>query len=114
MMLGAVNSLLLYKVITLSSLFVSPLYQMNSPEEGVTNNLLTQNKVFVETLKENINEWASVSNEQQDPRVDWEFLKHKIFRFSEQYANAQSEKRKAKRVSLEENGSTIRKADSRL
>ena len=66
------------------------------------NNLLTQDKVFVKTLKENINEWVSVSDEQQDPRVNWEFLKHKIFRFSEQYANEQAEKRKAKRVSLEE------------
>ena len=58
--------------------------------------------MFVKTLKENINEWVSVCDEQQDPRVNWELLKHKIFRFSKQYANEQAEKRKAKRVSLEE------------
>ena len=40
MMLGTVNSLLLYKVITHPSLFVSPLYQMNNLEEGVTGNLI--------------------------------------------------------------------------
>ena len=39
--LTTVNSLLLYKVITFPSLFVSPLYQMNSLEEGVTGNLIT-------------------------------------------------------------------------
>ena len=64
------------------------------------NNLLTQDKVFVEALKENNNEWVSVSDKQQDPRVNWEFLKHKIFCFSKQYANRKAEKRKAKRVSL--------------
>ena len=52
--------------------------------------------------KHKINEWVSASDEQQDPRVNWEFLQHKIFRFSKQYANEQVEKRKAKRVSLEE------------
>ena len=46
--------------------------------------------------------WVSASDEQQDPRVNWELLKHKIFRFSKQYANEQAKKRKAKRVSLEE------------
>ena len=40
MMLGTVNSLLLYKVITHPSLFVSPLYQMNNLKEGVTGNLI--------------------------------------------------------------------------
>ena len=56
----------------------------------------------METLKENISEWVSASDKQQDPSVNWEFLKHKIFRFSKQYANEQAEKRKAKRVSLED------------
>ena len=76
------------------------------------NNLLTQDKVFVETLKQNINERVSVSDKQQDPRVNWEFLKHKSFRSSKQYANEQAEKRKAKRVSLEEKVQQIKKADS--
>ena len=56
--------------------------------------------MFVETLKENISEWVSASDKQQDPRGNWEFLKHKSFRFSKQYANEQAETRKAKRVSL--------------
>ena len=63
--------------------------------------------MFVETLKENINEWVSVSDEQQNPRVNCEFLKHKIFR--KKYANEQAEKRKAKRVSLEENVQQLQK-----
>ena len=62
------------------------------------NNLLTQAKVFIETLKENISEWISVSDKQQDPTVNWEFLKHKFFCFPMQYANEQAEKRKAKRA----------------
>ena len=43
-----------------------------------------------------------VSDEQQDPRISWEFLKHKIFRFFKQYAIEQAQKRKEKQVSLEE------------
>ena len=36
-----------------------------------------------------------------NPRVNWEFLKYKIFRFSKRYANEKAEKRKRKRVFLE-------------
>ena len=38
---------------------------------------------------------------EQDPRVNWEYLKYKIFRFSKRYANQKAEKRKRKRVFLE-------------
>ena len=38
---------------------------------------------------------------QKDPRVKWEFLKYKIFRFSKNYANELAEKRKEKWKSLE-------------
>ena len=33
-----------------------------------------------------------------DPRVNWEFLKYKIFRFAKRYANEKAEKRKRKWV----------------
>ena len=46
------------------------------------NNSLTNDNKFVETLKNNIREWKSMFDSQQDPRVKWEFLKYKIFRFS--------------------------------
>ena len=100
MMLGTVNSLLLYKAITHPSLFVSSISDEQPRGRGYWkfNNLLTQDKVFVKTLKQNINEWVSALDEQQDPRVNWELLKHKIFRFSKQYANEQVEKRKVNRV----------------
>ena len=35
-----------------------------------------------------------------DPRVNWEFLKYKIFRFLKGYANEQAEKRKTRRTAL--------------
>ena len=43
----------------------------------------------------------STFDSQQDPRVKWEFLKYKIFRFSKNYENKLAEKRKEKRQSLE-------------
>ena len=44
---------------------------------------------------------SSSFRDDQDPRVNWEFLKYKIFRFSKRYANEKAEERKRKRVFLE-------------
>ena len=65
------------------------------------NNSLTNDNKFVETLKNNICEWIAKFDSQQDPRVKWEFLKYKVFRFSKNYANKLAQKRKEKRKSLE-------------
>ena len=51
------------------------------------DNSLTNDNKFVETLKNNICEWKSTFDSQQDPRVKWDFLKYKIFIFSKYYAN---------------------------
>ena len=56
------------------------------------NSLMNDNE-FVETLKNNICEWKSTFDSQQDPKVKWDFLKYKIFRFSKNYANELAEKR---------------------
>ena len=50
---------------------------------------------------DNICEWKSTFVSQQDPRVKWEFLKYRIFRFSKNFANELAEKRKEKWKSLE-------------
>ena len=42
---------------------------------------------------DNICEWKSTFVSQQDPRVKWEFLKYRIFRFSKNFANELAEKR---------------------
>ena len=44
---------------------------------------------------------SSNFKDEQDPRVNWEFLKYKIFRFSKRYANEKAEKIKRKQVFLE-------------
>ena len=44
---------------------------------------------------------SSSFRDDQDPRVNWEFLKYKIFRFSKRNANEKAEERKRKRVFLE-------------
>ena len=69
------------------------------------NNSLTEDPPFVESLHDKIKTVSSISNfkDEQDPRVNWEFLEYKIFRFSKRYAiaNEKAEKRKRKRVFLE-------------
>ena len=54
------------------------------------NNSLTNDPVFVNSLKEEINNVASCFDKEQDPRVNWEYLEYKIFRFSKDYANKKS------------------------
>ena len=65
-------------------LLVSSLVDSESRDRGYWkfNNSLTNDNKFVETLKNNICEWKFTFDSQQDPRVKWEFLKYKIFRFS--------------------------------
>ena len=59
---------------------------------------LTEDDHFVESLKSYIKNFKPSFD---DPRVNWEFLKYKIFRFSKGYASEQAEKRKTRRTSLE-------------
>ena len=62
------------------------------------NNSLTEDDHFVGSLKSYIKNFKPSFD---DPRVNWEFLKYKIFRFSKGYANEQAEKRKTRRTALE-------------
>ena len=52
------------------------------------------------SLKEEINNVASCFDKEQDSRVNWEYLKYKIFRFSKDYANKKAEQRKKKHLYL--------------
>ena len=65
------------------------------------NNSLTEDPLFVESLPDEIKTVSSNFKGEQDPRVNWKFFKYKIFRFSKRYANEKAEKRKRKRVFLE-------------
>ena len=67
-------------------------------DTGNLNNSLTEGDHFVESLKSYIKNFKPSFD---DPRVNWEFLKYKIFRFSKGYANEQAEKRKTRRTALE-------------
>ena len=62
------------------------------------NNSLTDDDQFDESLKLYIKNFKPSFD---DHRVNWEFLKYKIFRFSKGYANEQAEKRKPRRTALE-------------
>ena len=65
------------------------------------NNSLTEDPLSVESLQDEIKTVSSNFKDEQDPHVNWEFVKYKIFRFSKRYANEKAEKRKRKRVFLE-------------
>ena len=65
------------------------------------NNSLTEDKDFVEKLRTYINDIKSTFNEHQDSRINWEFLKYKIQRFSNRYNLEQEKKRKARQKVLE-------------
>ena len=65
------------------------------------NKSLTNDPVFVNSLKEEINTVASCFDKEQDRRVNWEYLKYKMFRFSKDYANKKAEQRKEKQLYLE-------------
>ena len=62
------------------------------------NNSLTEDDHFVKSLQSCIKNFKPSFD---DPRVNWEFLKYKIFRFSKGYANEKAEKRKTRRTALE-------------
>ena len=65
------------------------------------NNSLPEDPLFVESLQNEIRTVSSNFKDEQDPCVNWEFLKHKIFRFSKRYANEKAVKRERKRIFLE-------------
>ena len=51
------------------------------------NNSLTEHPLLVESLQDEIKTVSSNFKDEQDPRVNWESLEYKIFRFSKRYAN---------------------------
>ena len=65
------------------------------------NNSLTEDEVFVEKLRTYINDVKSTFNEHRDSRINWEFLKYKIQRFSNRYTLEQAKTRKARQKALE-------------
>ena len=73
------------------------------------NNSLTNDPVFVNSLKEKINNVASCFDKEQDPRVNWEYLKYKIFRFSKNYDNKKAKQRKKKQLYLENKAINLEK-----
>ena len=60
------------------------------------NNSLTEDKVLVEKLRTYINDVKSTFNEHQDSRINKEFHKYKIQRFSNRYTLEQVKKTKSK------------------
>ena len=62
------------------------------------NNSLTEDDHVVESLKSYIKNFEPSFDH---PRVNWKFLKYKVFRFSKGYATEQAEKRKTRRTALE-------------
>ena len=60
------------------------------------NDSLTEDPLFAQSLPNEIKTMSSNFKDEQDPRVNWEFLKYKIFRFLKHYANEKAEKRKRK------------------
>ena len=57
---------------------------------------LTKHPLFVESLQDEFKTVSSNFKDEQNSRVNWEFLKYKTFRFSKRYDNEKAEKRKRK------------------
>ena len=75
------------------------------------NNSLTEDKDFVEKLRTYINDVKSTFNEHQHSRINWEFLKYKIQRFSNRYTLERAKKRKERQKALE---SRLRELEQRI
>ena len=65
------------------------------------NNLLLNDKTFVNLMKDEILISSNVLHEFTVPRVKWDFLKYRIRQFAKGYATRKAKECKTKRVALE-------------
>ena len=82
---------------------ISPLQETaRGPGYWKFNSSLVNDPTFVEKTKEIINEVAmNITNQFEDYRIGWEFLKYKVRQFSQVYSKRKARERREKRVNLE-------------
>ena len=74
---------------------------MRGPGYWKSNNSLTEDATYVSRMKDLIRDIVSSFFQNDDPRIDWEFLKYKIRQFTQTYSKEKGRKRRAKQKQLE-------------
>ena len=65
------------------------------------NNSLNEDATYVSKTKNLIGDIVSSFSENDDPRMNWEFLKYKIKQFTQTYSKGKARERRAKQKQLE-------------
>ena len=74
---------------------------MRGPGYWKFNNPLTEDATYVSRMKDLIRDIVSSFSENDDPRINWEFLKYKIRQFTQIYSKEKARERRAKQKQLE-------------
>ena len=74
---------------------------MRGPGYWKFNNSLTEDATYVSRMKDLIRDIVSSFSENDDPRINWEFLKYKIRQFTQIYSKEKARERRAKQRQLE-------------
>ena len=74
---------------------------MRGPCYWKFNNSLTEDATYVSRMKDLIRDIFSSFSENDDPRINWEFLKYKIRQFTQIYSKEKARERRAKQKQLE-------------
>ena len=65
------------------------------------NNALLSDTMYINSMKEKIDEFCRMNFFRDDPRLNWEFMKFKIKEFTRKYSSEKKKKDVAKRSDLE-------------
>ena len=74
---------------------------MRGPGYWKFNNSLTEDATYVSRMKDLIRDIVSSFSENDDPNINWEFLKYKIRQFTQTYSKEKARERRAKQNQLE-------------
>ena len=73
---------------------------MRGPGYWKFNSSLTEDATYVSRMKDLIRDIVSSFSENDDPRINWEFLKYKIRQFTQIYSKEKARERRAKQKQL--------------
>ena len=74
---------------------------MRGPGYCKFNTSLTEDATYVSSIKDLIGDIVSRFSDNDDPRINWEFLKYKIRQFTQTYSKEKARERRAKQKQLE-------------
>ena len=74
---------------------------MRGPGYCKFNKSLTEDTTYVSKMKDFVGDFVSCFSENDDPRINWEFLKYKIRQFTQSYTKDKAKERRKKQKQLE-------------